>query len=185
MDLLAKLIQEADRSSQRHFVDRHLGVYLLCRIPDVASLAFATRVGSPSSQDLISAIRGGGKSRSDGRHLFRVEKSDRNTWRSRISVGRAQNNDIVLRHDSVSKLHAHFLVWVGERGGQQVEELLLCDVGSANGTGINGNALPEGEDNARPVSVGDRILFGEVECDLLDAAALHGKLRSVARDRDF
>jgi hypothetical protein len=36
---------------------------------------------------------------------MRVEKTDRNMWKSRISVGRATNNDLIIRHDSVSKLH--------------------------------------------------------------------------------
>ncbi len=40
--------------------------------------------------------------------VFSMVKAARNPWVERISVGRARNNDIVLPHKSVSKLHAHF-----------------------------------------------------------------------------
>ncbi len=185
MEILQTLIEQAQKTTVGGFSEQFAGIYLLGKMPDVAALAFATRVGSPSNQDLLNAIRNGNKAKTNGTFLVRVEKSDRNTWKSRISVGRAKNNDIVLRHDSVSKLHAHFLVRTVERLGQPTEELVLCDVGSANGTLINGKSVDEGEEHAVRVVAGDRVGFGEVECDLLDAGALHPKLKRLGARSDF
>jgi len=185
MDLLDKLIEQAQKSTVRGFAEQFVGVYLLGKIPDVAALGFATRVGAPNNQDLLNAIRAGNKAKTNGTFLMRVEKSDRNTWKSRISVGRAKNNDLVFRHDSVSKLHAHFFVHATVRRGHPTEELMLSDVGSANGTLVNGRTVDEGEEHAVAVKAGDRIHFGEVECDLLDAGSLHPKLKRLAARSDF
>src|SRR5215471_11717926 len=59
--------------------------------------------------------------------FYPLTKSGANPWAERILVGRASNNDIVLRHESVSKLHAYF----EER---QRGTLHLHDAKSANGT---------------------------------------------------
>jgi len=112
-----------------------------------------------------------------------VAKSDRNAWKNRISVGRATNNDIVLRHVSVSKLHAHFFVRATPRPGHPpLEELVLTDAGSANGTRVNGASVKEGEAGV-VVKPGDSIGFGEVHSDLLDAGMLHFKLRVIFTSR--
>lgn len=179
--LLNKLTDQAQKATSRGFTEQFAGIYLLGKIPESHAGGFATRVGAPSNQDLINAMRAGGAD--SGPFLVRVEKSDRNTWKSRISIGRAKNNDIVFRHDSVSKLHAHFIVRATTVNGQAHEELVLCDVGSANGTLINGRSLDE--DEMVSVSAADRILFGEVQCDLLDAAALYEKLRRLASRNGF
>lgn len=107
--------------------------------------------------------------------LWRVQRSDRTGWRRRISVGRAPDNDIVIPHMSVSKVHAHF------HGGTLVRlsplhtaELLLSDAGSANGTVVGGRRLLTGE--AEPIFSGNKILFGEVSCEVLSAAALFTRL---------
>ena len=58
--------------------------------------------------------------------------------------------DIVLRHPSVSKLHAHFHI-----GGGRLE---LVDLDSQNGTRVNGRTLAPNQ--AMQVSKGDILLFG-------------------------
>lgn len=179
--LLDNLTDQAHKSTIKGFSERFSGIYLLGEIPESHAGGFATRVGAPSNQDLIKALRSNGND--CGPFLVRVEKSDRNTWKSRISVGRAKNNDIVLRHDSVSKLHAHFYVRLTKKNGQVHEKLVLCDVGSANGTLINGRTLDE--DAEVVVAFGDRFLFGEVQCDLLDPVALYTKLRRLSARSGF
>lgn len=79
----------------------------------------------------------------------------------RFGVGRARNCDVVVRFPAVSKLHALF-----ELG----PPLTLLDLGSANGTRVNGEQLLPRV--PRAVAVGDRIALGPVELELLDAAAL-------------
>jgi hypothetical protein len=87
----------------------------------------------------------------------------------RVSVGRATNNDIVIRDDSVSKLHAWFAR--GEEGN-----IYVADAGSRNKTILNGTAIPL--QSPEETNSGDSIRFGAVESILSAASvvwrALHG-----------
>jgi len=87
----------------------------------------------------------------------------------RVSLGRATNNDIVLRDDSVSKLHAWFAR--GEEGN-----IFIADAGSKNKTIVNGIVIPL--QSPEEMKAGDSIRFGLVEAVLCPAAiywqALHG-----------
>ena len=65
---------------------------------------------------------------------YAVAKSDRNRFTSKITVGRARNNDIVLRSQSISKLHAALIQ--GEQDDWQI-----ADMGSTNGTKLNDRRL--------------------------------------------
>lgn len=76
------------------------------------------------------------------------------TYMERISVGRARNQDVVLRHASVSKFHAWFQ---RDDSGQW----RVADAGSKNGTRIN-----QDESSKRELTIvnpGDVIRFGSVE----------------------
>lgn len=72
----------------------------------------------------------------------------------RLNVGRATDNDLHLNHASVSKIHAALKM-------DNLGTLMVADTGSTNGTHINGQRIPYGE--ARPISDGDLIAFGDVE----------------------
>jgi len=98
-----------------------------------------------------------------------VCKRPGNPFPDRISIGRARNCDIVLRLSYISKLHAHFLV--------SGSGLRLCDQRSANGTAINGTALRPGR--ATPVSLGDKLAFGNLNVQLLDGPGLIKLLREL------
>jgi hypothetical protein len=76
------------------------------------------------------------------------------TYMERISVGRARNQDIVLRHPSVSKFHAWF-----ERDATGA--LRVADSGSKNGTRVNQDESSRRE--LTKVNPGDTIRFGSVE----------------------
>jgi hypothetical protein len=70
--------------------------------------------------------------------------------RKKVTVGRAEANDIVIRGSGISKTHAAFLP--GQDGGYR-----LVDMGSRNGTAVNGITLEEN----RPVHLnsGDKVSF--------------------------
>ncbi|WP_241759239.1 FHA domain-containing protein [Pyxidicoccus parkwaysis] len=68
-----------------------------------------------------------------------------------MKIGRTSENDLVLHDHGVSRRHARIV----ERGGLYFAE----DVGSANGTSLNGALIP-GEQQLRD---GDRITVGPVE----------------------
>jgi hypothetical protein len=96
--------------------------------------------------------------------ILSVKKAEGNPYPDRISIGRARNCDVAIRHPSVSKLHAHFRV----RDDGRFE---LVDLDSQNGTCVNGK--PISAHAAEAVSSGDVLLFGAVSCKLMSAGLLY------------
>jgi hypothetical protein len=87
-----------------------------------------------------------------------------------ITVGRTSNSDIVIPHDSVSKMHAFFQRL---EGGNSFG---LTDAGSTNGTFVNdvrlvAHAAPT------PVPPGANVRFGRIALIVRDAAAFWDSLR--------
>lgn len=165
------------RIDQDTFERSHPGYYLVGVLPQAADMLSPRRSFSTEqaiSTDALSAALASDP-RLAGRFVEKIEKSDRNPYQDRISLGRATNNDVVLSHASVSKIHAHFL-------GEDLDaptgpsELLLQDAGSKNGTGINGRAVIKGP----PVRLqpGDSLKFGDIQCELLNAVGLHFFIRT-------
>src|SRR5262245_58283001 len=71
----------------------------------------------------------------------------------RLNVGRSWENDLALKDDSVSKLHA--ALSFNSEG-----QLVVADIGSTNGTFINKERLAYGK--AFPLKEGDMVEFGTV-----------------------
>ena len=86
----------------------------------------------------------------------------------RISIGRARNKDIVLRHSSVSKFHAWFEV-------DPSEEVYVCDAGSTNLTHVNGQPVEARVRTA--LGPGDSIRFGAIETILCSPRTFWDALR--------
>src|SRR5262249_4747267 len=61
--------------------------------------------------------------------LHALTKSGANPWSDRVCVGRAANNDVVLKDDRISKLHAYF--------HRPKRAWRLSDARSANGTRVD------------------------------------------------
>lgn len=80
----------------------------------------------------------------------------------RVSVGRARNNDIVLRHATVSKFHAWFEL--------EEDRILLADARSKNRTWLSGQPLPPGEPAIVPP--GAAVRFGRVSTLVVTPEAL-------------
>lgn len=98
--------------------------------------------------------------RKGGRHAERLGAR-------RVSLGRATNNDVVLRHKSVSKLH----VWLEPTGEDTVT---VVDAASTNGTLLNSATLQKRV--AAEAQSGDRLRFGDVETLLWSPRALWASL---------
>jgi len=89
---------------------------------------------------------------------------------SRITVGRASSNDIVIADADVSRTHAFFKV--------QSDYIVLGDAGSSNGTMINGKLLePQGP--TQLVIPGDRVRFALLEFEFLDAVSTWDHLHQL------
>jgi pSer/pThr/pTyr-binding forkhead associated (FHA) protein len=99
----------------------------------------------------------------DRYELLPIRKRDDSPWQERILIGRAPNNDIILRDASVSKSHAHFSQGPG---GAWV----LIAKKSRNGTFVDGRPLGGGESAA--VRSGSALEFGNVRCELIESGAL-------------
>jgi pSer/pThr/pTyr-binding forkhead associated (FHA) protein len=69
-----------------------------------------------------------------------------------ITVGRVDDNMIVIGDISVSSHHAELTL--------KDDDYILRDIGSTNGTRLNGRDVPEGQDT--PLQDGDSVLFGKV-----------------------
>jgi hypothetical protein len=85
-------------------------------------------------------------------HVLPLRKRSEAAFLRSVSVGRARNHDIVLRHRSVSKFHGSFDF--DEQG-----RLFVRDANSSNHTFVNGRQVSERAE-VRP---GDNVQFGSVE----------------------
>ena len=184
-DHYARCCEEAATLTLEQFVERWPGRYLLASIPgsraDDWDMEFHTNVVSVEELATTlggSALPGNAEDEAEappGIYLFEVKKHADNSWLDWIAIGRARNNDLILRHQSVSKLHARIQVHDGETAGPaDRSRFLLTDMRSTAGTAIN-SALIE---PAKPVPInpGDEIRFGLVSCEFLDSAALYRRL---------
>jgi len=163
---------------QARFARVYAGTYLLCAFPEDPENRFSFTTGVITPEDLMRVSHGKQAQSLDHLRLHKIEKTERNDWKRHISVGRAPNNDVVIRHHSVSKLHAHIrhATYQGSKPGTPVP-LLLEDVGSSNGSLIGSQTLDAGVS----VIIQDRtqVTFGEVICEVLAAPSLFVTLRAL------
>ncbi len=96
--------------------------------------------------------------------LVELVKADDSPWGDQpICLGRVPRNDVVIDDPSVSKQHVHF---------SPVENpLWVCDLGSSNGTSVNGTRLTV----RRPIRItnGDELCFGRVWARFFQAPGLY------------
>ncbi|MET0595896.1 MAG: FHA domain-containing protein [Polyangiaceae bacterium] len=103
--------------------------------------------------------------------LLRKRAGGDTAYKDRISVGRARNKDIVLRHQSVSKFHGWFEV-------DERNDFYFTDADSKNRTRVNGTLLFPRERS--PVQSGDTIRFGSVETFLCAPQVFFNAVRTSA-----
>jgi predicted component of type VI protein secretion system len=76
-----------------------------------------------------------------------------------VTIGRRDDQDIVLEDQSVSRVHARIEIAPGGA--------TITDAGSTNGTRVNGVPLRSG---AAPLRAGDRIEIGRIVLQFVEAA---------------
>ena len=65
--------------------------------------------------------------------VYVVKPARRRLFKKAVTVGRASSNDVWIEDDSISKVHAEITF--------EADEMFIADLGSANGTGIDGHPL--------------------------------------------
>jgi diguanylate cyclase (GGDEF)-like protein len=90
-------------------------------------------------------------------------------------IGRSPNVDIPLVDEEVSRSHARVTLVEGPHG----EEILLEDLGSTNGTFVNGSAVP----SSVPLASGDRIALGNHVLKLVGMDPLERAFHAVLLDQ--
>jgi len=85
-----------------------------------------------------------------------------------VNIGRAESNDLVLAHASVSRYHARLSVLGGE-------DTLVTDLGSTNGTFVNGRRIQE-----HRLRDQDRMTIGmyELRYEVVGESSLHAEAGS-------
>jgi hypothetical protein len=107
--------------------------------------------------------------------VFPVRRRDRMSSVHFVSIGRAENNDIVIPDRSVSIFHAFFVRRLDGR-------YALQDAHSKNGTFVDDQRVPT-QGKGEPVAAvpGSRIRIGGVELTFLPSDGFHQFVRSLAR----
>jgi hypothetical protein len=100
-------------------------------------------------------------------HVVPIRKRSEVSFLHHVSVGRARNHDLVLRHKSVSKFHAWF-------EATQDVRLFVKDCDSSNHTFVNGKQVKDREE----VRAGDTLRFGSVEGRICTSEGLWRLMRS-------
>lgn len=156
---------ELRRWSAEEFTVRHRGLFLL-----VGQLSFPSEkvdFETCDAHNYLARLTRTSRSDQDELRVLPIEKSSRNPYTDRISLGRARNCDIVIRHPSVSKLHAHIRV-EGDGG------YTIADVGSHNGTRVDDRVLVP--HTPEPLTIGSVISFGTVVTQVLNGERLRREL---------
>ncbi len=135
-------------------------------------LGFATVAhGQATVRRMMNEIRVSGELESKPLDIPREHLSERRflvplckrgadtVFMERVTVGRARNNDIVLRHKTVSKFHAW---WEYDATGV----LWLRDAESKNFSMVNGSLL---QTERVRIEMGAKVRFGSVDCTVCSA----------------
>lgn len=122
--------------------------------------------GAPSHADeaqLFSTLTGPSLTRPSAAEplVFLLRKSDSksNAFAIGVTVGRTENNDVVLDDNSVSRFHAYFLHDV-KGGGWR-----LVDAESKNGTWLNAVRLSPNQ--AEKVEDNAQVRFGDIQATFM------------------
>jgi pSer/pThr/pTyr-binding forkhead associated (FHA) protein len=90
---------------------------------------------------------------------------------SQLTIGRAEENDVVVHDETVSSRHA--VMFTDVRSGQN----MLQDLDSTNGTAVNGALLRPGR--AVALKEGDTVSFGDSEYLFFTPGGLYDEIEQI------
>ncbi|MBN2343333.1 MAG: FHA domain-containing protein [Deltaproteobacteria bacterium] len=183
-NILPQVIQDAKNKTLAQFELKYTGWYLygspaaedenhINYKTDVISDIELRKLVAQSKNKNSKAISMNGSPNVSEYFVYEIKKKPSNAFAGWISIGRAVNNDIVLRFPTVSKLHARLEIETTTFGDPLGYHII--DNNSTGRTVHNGNYLEP--DQPAPLSIGDTVLFGSVQCIVIDATTLWNKLR--------
>jgi len=198
-NLLSTMEDAISLMGPRVFADRYAGFYLLGEIPDAneddfvtgaisvgkfAEIKHRTKTYTPPLGHIGDDLVVESKVLEVGRFVVEMKKHANNCWADWISIGRAANNDLSIKHPTISKLHARIHVEQITAEKEVITRHWLTDTGSTIGTVVNKERL--GNSTPHLIESGDSIGFGGVECVFVDAARLFEELKKLsgANNRD-
>jgi hypothetical protein len=146
---LTKQVNATDRDK---FIAEHSGIYLLLD-PRSVSEAFGSVTYAAYLEEDEEA-RPAGRPKGISAHPL--------SGKDKLNIGRAQECDIQINDGSISKVHACFVL---------KPSLQLIDLGSQNGTFVDGKALLPNQ--PRALQAGMTLRFGVLPVDLVDGGRLY------------
>ena len=162
---LRQLAKELEQNGEQWFRDHYAASFLvLSQGPELPERDFDLKTIKASAPELDQP-----QARPPDARAIPLIKSDRNGFESKVLVGRALNNDIIIRASEISKVHACFTL---DRKGATI----LQDMGSMNGTMVNGKRLKT-KKHIR-ISTGDWITLWQYIFEYLSLDAMIDRLRA-------
>lgn len=156
---LGELVDEAFSLSEEAFSARYPYSFLVSEVAEA-------QAGEASYQTMASSRQRTGDAAQW--KAYPVVKSSRNKFTNMITIGRTQNNDIIMEDPSVSKFHA-FL-----QGGEG--EWKLCDAGSRFGTFVDGAKVDDTK-GVKLLPTSRITLAATVNLKLYNSAQLYQMIR--------
>lgn len=165
---LAELAQRLDAAA----FSRQMGPFALVRRPTPDSRPPASLESGTVSTNLnpVLKLKGHGATVDFG-DLTVALLPPMGDGESELTIGRAIDCDVVVDDASVSRKHA-VIRWSGEHG-------VLVELGSSNGTFINGHRMKE----RWTLRDGDNVAIGDSAFTYLLTPSLHARLRRLVHDR--
>ena len=165
---LDDLAIEYKKLGENNFRLKHEHPFLLLlkgKVEVVNTLELRTLDDSAGS--MFSAL---GMGEDYGNLVVALRRTRRHSFESKITVGRARMNDVVIRSKWISKVHAAFDI--------SEEGFRLMDMGSRNGTKLNNRPLTK-KNNPIRVAPGDIITFWKYSFEFLEYSNLLEKLPNI------
>jgi len=165
---IKELLKELSEKGEEHFKKHYNCPFLiLLERPVEKGTSTSLKVKTEGSGNILSPSGASLKSRM----VLPMRKTGRNAYTSRLTIGRAPNNDLYIDSSKISRLHAMII------DDDRKEAFSVMDMGSANGTFVNGVRLEPKKTVA--LSSGDRLRLWRMVFEFYTPGGLLSYLKKV------